>query len=136
MISHRKSSTRIYFKWQDIKGRCLNKNRDSYKYYGGRGIKVCDRWINSFENFYEDMKDGYRDNFSLDRIDNDGDYEPGNCRWVEWKDQCVNKSNSRKLTLKGKTQTIAEWAREIRVSRHTLYWRANKGLSTDEILKH
>jgi hypothetical protein len=88
--THKMSLTRPWFCWAHIKQRCLNKNNKSYKNYGGRGIKVCDRWLN-FESFWEDMKDGYKDNLTIDRIDNDGNYCKENCRWITHKEQQKNK---------------------------------------------
>jgi len=73
--------------WNGMRKRCLNKNNKDYKNYGGRGIKVCDRWLNSFENFYVDMGGRPSAKHSIDRINNDGDYEPSNCRWATAKEQ-------------------------------------------------
>jgi hypothetical protein len=74
-----------------MKMRCLNKNNTNYKLYGGRGITVCDDWLD-FVGFWEDMGEFYRDGLELDRIDNNGNYEPGNCRWEDWKQQANNRS--------------------------------------------
>ena len=85
-----------YKAWHNMKDRCFNPNATDGKYWMGRGIKVCDRWMNSFENFLGDM--GRKPvGFTLDRIDSDGDYEPGNCRWATWKEQRKNqrRTNSR-----------------------------------------
>ena len=90
--SHGKSKTRLYNIWRKMKSRCTNKNETHYNDYGGRGIEVCPRWFSSFDNFYNDMIEGYDDSLCIDRINNDGNYEPGNCRWVTRK---VNSRNTR-----------------------------------------
>ena len=82
-----------YNTWSSMKQRCLNPNNPHYKYYGGRGIKICDRWLNSFENFFTDMGKRPKGKYSIDRIDNYGNYEPENCRWVKTELQALNKSN-------------------------------------------
>jgi hypothetical protein len=90
---HGLSYTSEYDCWVNMKDRCLNSKHKAYKYYGGRGIKVCDRWLNSFENFILDMGKKPAPELSLERIENDGNYEPGNCRWATSKEQRLNRSD-------------------------------------------
>lgn len=89
-VKHDMSHTSLYSRWRDIKQRCLNPNNNNYKYYGGRGIKICEEWLD-FNNFRQwALNNGYSEELSIDRIDNNGDYEPLNCRWVTQSIQCMN----------------------------------------------
>lgn len=91
MTKHGRTRTSEWFSWQSMKARCLNPNHIKFKNWGGRGIKVCDRWINSFENFFKDMGPRPSLKYSIDRFpDNDGNYEPSNCRWATMKQQNNN----------------------------------------------
>lgn len=122
---HGLSKTRIYRIWRLMKRRCYNQNSENYHRYGGRGIKVCDEWRNSFMNFYNwSMSNGYNDNLTLDRKDNDADYMPSNCRWATFKDQENNRGNFNiKITYDGKTQTLMQWAEELGIPFQTLRYR-------------
>lgn len=93
-----KSSTTEYRSWHSMKNRCRNANATGYKHYGGRGIKVCDRWLHSFENFISDMGEKPSPSHSIDRIDVNGNYEPSNCRWAT-RDEQLN--NQRKPRIEG-----------------------------------
>jgi hypothetical protein len=92
---HGMSFTPEYKAWCNMKNRCLNPKLPIYKYYGGRGIKVCDRWMNSFENFLADMGKKPSLELTIDRVDNNGNYEPGNCRWATMKEQSFNKRTTK-----------------------------------------
>jgi hypothetical protein len=119
---HELTGTRIYMIWAGMKARCLKKQIKNYLRYGGRGIKVCDRWM-KFENFYEDMRQGYSDNLTIERINNNGNYEPNNCRWATNKEQSNNRRNNHLITYKNKTQNVTQWANEYGINKYTLLTR-------------
>lgn len=114
-------SSKTYSIWKAMKKRCSNTNTADYHRYGGRGIKVCDRWLSAFENFLADMGECPKD-FTIDRINNDGDYEPGNCRWASRKEQSMNKPDLVWLDYKGSKITLSDFARSIGKS-HSTVWR-------------
>jgi len=116
--------------WAAMLYRCQDPNNG---YYGGRGIAVCDRWRESFENFYADMGDK-PEGLSLDRIDNDGNYEPGNCRWATRTEQCNNQRSNRMLVLDGRSQTLAEWSKELGVNVSAIRRRLIRGWSIKDAL--
>lgn len=127
--------TKSHRTWESMRQRCLNPNATGYEYYGGRGITICDRWLESFENFLADM--GVRpDNKTLDRIDPDGNYCPENCRWANKREQANNRRNNNTLTYDGRTQTVAEWADEIGISRATLSSRVRRGWDDKKALTY
>ena len=108
MKKHGKSNTSAYRSWNCMKERCNNPNSSNYRNYGGRGIKICERWLNSFENFYEDMGDRPL-NMTLDRIDNNKNYYKENCKWSTNKQQFRNKTNSRFIEFNGEKACLAEF---------------------------
>lgn len=114
-----------YAAWANMKDRCGNPQHRQWPDYGGRGITVCDRWLHSFENFYQDM--GPRPaGMSIDRIDNDSGYFPENCRWATKKQQGNNRRKTHLVSFAGKTQTIAQWADELGVKYETLRARLKR----------
>jgi hypothetical protein len=125
--THGLSKHRLHIRWQTTKQRCYNQNHEHYNYYGGRGIKVCDEWLNNFKSFYDwAILNGYKDNLQLNRIDNNDDYKPSNCNWVTAKENSNNKRNNYNLTLNGKTQTLKEWADEIGINQSSLRERIER----------
>lgn len=113
---HKMSGTRIYSEWQGMKGRCYNKGSARYADWGGRGIEVCEQWRNSFESFYTwAMANGYQDNLTIDRIDNNGNYCPENCRWVGQQEQCRNRRSNINITIGNSTRTLMEWCEIFQV---------------------
>ena len=131
--THGKTNTLIYITWQGMHTRCANPRYKLFHRYGGRGIYVCKRW-QLFENFYADMGDKPK-GASLDRIDNDGPYSPQNCRWASSKQQGRNRSTSRMLTYKGKTQTLVEWSEQLGVEYQTFCTRSIRGWSDERIIE-
>lgn len=120
--THKMAHTRQYKIWAGIKNRCLNVKHSTYNSYGGAGIGVCERW-NKFENFWEDMKDGYSDGLSIDRIDNNSGYSKENCRWATKREQMTNRKNSLYIEYNGKYRPLIELAEEYGIRYRTLYRR-------------
>lgn len=120
--------------WAHIRQRCHNPTDAAFAHYGGRGIRVCDRWRESFDVFYEDM--GPRpEGTTIDRIDNDGDYEPGNCRWAPKQTQVENRRVTKRLTIRGETKLLTEWASELGIPRYRIYERLARGATDEEALR-
>lgn len=131
--THGMSKTLAYSSWHCMMNRCYRPDHEAFAQYGGRGITVCDRW-HTFENFVQDMGEPTAGQ-QIDRKDFNGNYEPGNCRWASSKENANNRSNSKHLTLNGRTQTIAEWAREAGVNYVTFFSRLRRGWSLSDALK-
>jgi hypothetical protein len=124
-----------YRLWAGMKQRCTNPSAPGWHNYGGRGIKVCQRWADSFEAFLEDMGRRPGEGYSIDRYPNqDGDYEPGNCRWATWKEQNRNKRDNRILEFGGKRRCVNEWAEVVGLPVSTLKKRLKNGWSVEAIL--
>lgn len=131
---HGKSRTKEFRIWTNIKYRCTNPDSHAYAKYGGRGIKMCDRWQESFENFLADMGVRPTIKHSLERINNNVGYEPGNCKWALSIDQMNNTSLNRFVTYNGATKTVSQWAREVGLEYMTLLVRLKKGWSPEKAL--
>lgn len=107
---HKMSGTRLYNIWSGLKGRCNNPNDPRYDRYGGRGISVCEEWNKSFQSFYDwAISNGYSDDLTIDRIDNDGNYDPTNCKWSTNKEQCNNRSSNINIKIGNATKALTEW---------------------------
>jgi hypothetical protein len=116
-----KNYRKLYGVWKNIKNRCVNSKNPGYKNYGGRGIKICDEWINSVENFCNwALINGYKEGLEIDRIDNNGDYCPVNCRWVTKKINNRNKSNNAVITVNEEIKCIMEWAEILNMNHGTI----------------
>ena len=127
--------TRLGRIYHNMKTRCCNPNYDKYKYYGGKGIKICEEWMNSwyaFEDWAEE--NGYNDTLTLDRIDPDGDYCPENCRWVTRKEQANNRSSNRMVEYNGERKSLQQWAEESGINSNTLSQRIDAGWSIHDAL--
>lgn len=120
---HGCTGTSIYRSWQHMKARCLTHADKDFKHYGGRGIKICERWEN-FENFLADMGEK-PEGLTIERIDNDGNYEPDNCKWATQKEQLRNSRNNRIICYQGESRLLIDWANILGIGRSTLAYRLN-----------
>lgn len=133
VATHGQKHTKLYKVWEGMKRRCTNKNSGSYKYYGGKGIKVCDSWQN-FQPFYEWAKaNGYKEGLTIDRINSNGNYEPSNCRWVTYKEQNRNYSRNHLITYNGETKCLTDWADYFKINRATISFRLKQGKDLSEV---
>lgn len=121
--THGMSRTPEYRSWESMLARCYNKNQKGYERWGGRGIKVCQRWRESFENFYEDMGPKPTKKHTIERINNDKDYTKTNCKWATYEEQANNKSNTIYVCYKGEERTLTEWSNITGIKYGTLYRR-------------
>lgn len=113
---HYMSNTRIYNIWRHMKNRCNNPNNKKHKFYYDKGIRVCDEWEKDFMTFYNwAITNGYKDNLTIDRINNNKNYEPGNCRWATYEEQNNNQSNNIKINYKGETYTTREFSKQYNI---------------------
>lgn len=133
--THGHANSRLYRIWHGMKARCYRESEPGYSRYGGRGIKICEEWLSDFQKFYDwAMSHGYSDDLSIDRIDNNGNYCPENCRWVSMEVQNNNRSSNRTITANGETHTVAEWSKITGINETTLAGRLDKGWSEEKTI--
>lgn len=132
--THGESKTRLYHIYYGIKKRCYNKNAYNYDNYGGRGISMCDEWISDYNAFKQwALSNGYNENLSIDRVDVNGNYSPGNCRWVDRVAQANNRRSSHVVEMNGQIHTLAEWAKILNIPYKRLHKQFSKGVSLLDI---
>ena len=132
---HEVVSKRLYCCYTNIKTRCTNKKQDTYNRYINRGIDMCKEWKESYLSFQEwAIKNGYSDNLTIDRIDNNGNYEPNNCRWVDRKVQSNNRKTNKILEYKEEKDTLSNWSNRLKIPYHYIQYRVKKGLTLEAIV--
>jgi len=131
--THEKSHYKEYRHWAYMKSRCNNQNTHSYHRYGGRGIVVCERWNNSFDDFLTEMGSMPGEEYTVERIDNDRGYEPSNCKWATMAEQAKNKSTVIKVEYNGEIKNIHDWSKELKIPLKTLCERYHKGLRDEQL---
>ena len=132
---HGFSRHKLYIRFDGIKKRCYNKKDKDYKNYGGRGIKICDEWLNDYTKFHEwALNSGYKKGLTIDRINNNGNYEPNNCRWITNKEQQRNTRNNVFLTYNGETHCLSEWAEILGLTDSCIRGRSFRNLPIEKIL--
>ena len=133
--THGDSNSRLYTIYGHMKSRCYDEGNDRYHRYGARGIKICEEWLSDYKKFKDwSIKNGYSKELTIDRIDNDGDYSPSNCRWTDRVTQSNNTSRNHFVTHQGRTLTIAEWSRVLGVGYDFVSKRIRKGKSIKEVV--
>lgn len=135
-FKHGQKGTRLYRVWKDMIARCENPNHKYYKDYGGRGIKVCAEWRNSFITFRKwALTHGYKHYLTIDRIDNDGDYKPENCRFATMTIQNRNSRQNKFIIIGNKKKLLIEWAEQAGLKYHTLWRRLHRGWPESRLLE-
>jgi len=133
--THGKSRSPLYAIWKGIKKRCYSPKCNNYESYGGRGIRVCERWLNSFEAFRDDMGERPTPRHQLDRFpDNNGNYEPGNCRWATRTQNGRNTRHNRVVEFRGEKRCLSEWGELLGISSTVIYTRLYQGWSVERAL--
>ena len=133
-VTHGDSNAHLYYVWRGMRNRCTSKASRIYKYYGARGISVCEEW-NKYDNFKKwALSNGYKQGLSIDRVDVNGNYEPSNCRWITQREQNLNRRNNRYIQYNGERKTLTEWVNECGIEEHVLRYRLNQGWNVEKAL--
>ena len=132
-LTHGMSKERPYGIWRGMKQRCFRKKSKDYVRYGGRGIAVCEKWL-TFEGFWEDMRVGYSDELTLERTDNNKNYEPSNCRWATNSEQQVNKRSNNLICINGVTKMLTEWSEITGISVGLIWYRQKYGKQGNDLI--
>ncbi len=135
--THGKTNTRLFSIWVGMRRRCYDTRRNNYQNYGGRGIRVCNEWLgeSGFQAFYDwAMANGYDDTLTIDRIDDDGNYEPCNCRWVDMQTQQNNRRNNHIVTAYGESMTVTQMARKYKLNPNDLYKRLKGKTNAESVI--
>ena len=128
--------SKLYDQWHGMIRRCHDPRRKDYPKYGGRGIKVCDEWRESFDAFEAwALAHGYKEGMTIDRICNNRGYSPGNCRLITGRQQCYNRKSNRYITINGKTQTLEQWAAEKNIGPDAILHRIDRGWTVEEAIQ-
>lgn len=125
-VTHGMTKTDTYICWAHIKARCYNPKEKSYEKYGGRGIMMCDEWLNDFPRFLADMGERPSKLHTIERIDVNGNYEPSNCKWATQKEQQNNRSNNNRVEYDGEIMTVAQLSEKIKVKADKIYYYVRK----------
>lgn len=131
--THGQTNSPLYRRWRGMLARCENSNNPEFRNYGGRGIKVCDAW-HAFEAFFADMGATFSGNLELDRRDNNGNYEPGNCHWITRGDQQHNKRSNHRVGWRGRDLTIQQWSELLGIKANTLIYRLLRGWTVERAM--
>lgn len=133
LATKRELNYRLYRIWCGMKQRCYNPNNERYIHYGNKGISICSEWLENYDNFYNwAINNGYSEKLSIDRIDNNSNYEPSNCRWTNAKNQATNRTTTNFITYNNQTLSISEWSCKLGINRYTLDSRIERGWSIEK----
>lgn len=135
MSKHNQSTSRLYHCWQDMKARCYRKTHHKYLLYGNRDIRVCDEWLNNYDNFSEwALNNGYSNDLTLDRINVNGNYCPENCRWATPLQQSQNRRNTKKIIVDGVEMLLTDACKKFNISYYSVYGRLKSGWDIEKAL--